>query len=102
MDFVNLGRSIREARLHKRLTQVDAALACGLHPTTVSGLERGQVAEIGVRKLNALLEALGLELVVRPRGHARTLDDIAKELSQPLPQSIIGKRVRKARSQKGG
>lgn len=103
MDFFILGQVIREARLHKRLTQVEAAQAAGLHPATVSSLERGQMPDIGVRKLNALLEVVGLELSIHPCGHIRTLDDIAKEFAQPaLPQALAGKRVRKLRPRTGG
>lgn len=99
MDFIKLGEIIREARLSKRITQADAAKAAGLHPVTVSTLERAQATDIGVRKLSALLGVLGLELVVRPRGQNYTLDDIAKELRQPVAANKPSiKRVRKAQS----
>ena len=101
MDFSSLGQTLREARLQKRLTQAQLASAAGLHPTTVSELERGQAPDIGVRKLAALLGALRLELVVRPLGHSRTLDDIARELAETPAPAPRARRVRRMGARAG-
>jgi transcriptional regulator with XRE-family HTH domain len=79
MNIAELGSAFRQARLARGLTQRDVAGRTGLHPTTVSDFERGALSELGVTKSISLLEAVGLELVARPRGHVRTLDDIAEE-----------------------
>ena len=79
MNIAELGSRLREARLARELTQQDVALRAGVHVTTVSDFERGVLRELGLNKSIALLEAVGLELVARPRGHVRTLDDIAEE-----------------------
>lgn len=101
MEFILLGNAIREARLTKRITQAEAAHAAGLHPVTVSTLERGQATDIGVRKLSALLAVLDLDLVIRPRGQGYTLDDIAKELAQSTAPATR-QRVRKSLRSTGG
>jgi transcriptional regulator with XRE-family HTH domain len=102
MDLFLLGQTLRESRLQQRLSQAEVASAAGLHPVTVSELERGRAPDIGVRKLSALLNALGLELVVRPLGHPRTLDDIARELVQTSrPTPIRARRVRPTRVRTG-
>ena len=100
MDLLStIGLAVREARLRKRITQAEAARAAGVHRITVSTLERAQAPDIGVRKLSALLNVLGLELVVRERGQSYTLDDLARELSRPpAPAVTTVKRVRKTRS----
>ena len=78
MNITELGSRFREVRLTRELTQRDVAERAGLHPSTVSDFERGVLRELGLTKSIALLEAVGLELVARPRGHVRTLDDIAQ------------------------
>ena len=97
MNIAELGLIFRDARLARGLTQRDVALRTGLHPTTVSDFERGVLSELGLTKSIALLEAVDLELVVRPRGHVRTLDDIAQE-RRVAATTVLGttrKRVRR-------
>jgi len=79
MNIAELGLTLRDARLARGLTQRDIAKRTGLHPTTVSDFERGALVELGLTKSIALFEAVDLELIARPRGHVRTLDDIARE-----------------------
>jgi len=79
MNIIELGLTFREARLARGLTQRGVAERAGLHPTTVSDFERGTLVELGLTKSIALFEAVDLELIARPRGHVRTLDDIARE-----------------------
>jgi hypothetical protein len=43
---------------------------------TLSALESGRCEEIGVRKLTALLESVGLDLFVGPQKSRPTIDDI--------------------------
>jgi len=85
MNLAELSREFRQARLARNLTQSVVARAAGVHATTVSDLERGALTELGVVKVIALLESVGLELLARPHGHARTLDDIAREQETTLP-----------------
>lgn len=64
MYFEELGPQIRAARTAKKLTQEALAQTTGLSRTTVNLLESGTGADIGVKKLIAVLEAVGLELGV--------------------------------------
>lgn len=99
MTLFDLAEDFRQARLRARLTQQDVAEATGTHVITISKFERGAVTEIGAVKLLALLRAVGLELVARPAGHARTLDDIARELDAPATsERALPKRVRHRRA----
>jgi len=77
MELEELGRQISRVRRDRRLSQDELAHACGLSRQTISGLERGELTDLGLRKLERLLEALDLELGVRPRHHPITLDDLA-------------------------
>lgn len=97
MNISEIGSLLQGARLTINLTQKEAAEAAGLHPRTVSTLEQGVAPDIGVRKLAALLEVLGYELSIRPKGQAQTLDDLARE-QEAAPLVAGRKRVRKSRS----
>jgi len=60
-----LGHRIRKARIACERTQADLARAASLSRTTINRLERGLFPDIGVRKAQAILDELGLELHVR-------------------------------------
>ena len=76
MDLDELGRQVALSRKRLRLSQTELAQATGLSRQTVSALERGDVSDLGIRKVMRLLEALDLTLVVRPASHPITLDDL--------------------------
>jgi transcriptional regulator with XRE-family HTH domain len=98
MTLLDIADVFRQARIRARLTQQDVADATGTHVVTISKFERGALTEIGAVKLLALLRAVGLELVPRPAGHARTLDDIARELDAgATPEAALPRRVHRRR-----
>lgn len=66
MRLQELGYRIRKARLACGRTQADLARAAGISRTTMNQLENGLFPDIGVRKAQAILDQLGLELHVRP------------------------------------
>ncbi len=76
MDLAELGRQVAQSRKQRRLSQTDLAVAVGLSRQTISSLERGDITDLGIRKVLRLLEALDLTLVVRPASHLVTLDDL--------------------------
>jgi HTH-type transcriptional regulator / antitoxin HipB len=45
---------------------------------TISGIENGTIAEIGIRKVAALCAAVGLELAVRAQSRRPTLQALRK------------------------
>lgn len=99
MDIVELGQAFRAARIARRLTQEDAARHAGVSVATISRLERGDLLELGVVKLIGLFGLVGLDLVTRPKGHARTLDDIQRENSiAKSVQTLAAKSLSKALS----
>lgn len=79
MKLAEIGLLLREARRHSRRTQGELAQALGMSRATLSALEGGRCEEIGVRKLTALLEAVGLDLFVGPRKMRPTLDELRAE-----------------------
>ena len=79
MDLQAIGILFKEARRRARRTQGELAHPLGMSRATLSALEGGRCEEIGIRKLTALLESVGLDLYVAPRMGRPTIDDIRAE-----------------------
>ncbi len=75
-----LGRSIREARKRRGLTQAAVAKTVEIGRAALSLLEAGMIREIGVRKVIRVLDFLDLELTTRPRGAPPTLEELKKDM----------------------
>jgi transcriptional regulator with XRE-family HTH domain len=71
-----LGFEIRKARLARDLTQAQLAEAAGLSRTTLNQLENGLFPDLGVKKVQTILDQLGLDLAVEPAQKARRPDFI--------------------------
>jgi transcriptional regulator with XRE-family HTH domain len=74
-----IGDNIRKERKLRKLSQEKMARDLGMSRATVSQIESGTVQEIGVRKLMRILDYLGLELRVRPKGAPPTLDELREQ-----------------------
>ncbi|MFZ6798161.1 helix-turn-helix domain-containing protein [Undibacterium sp. Di24W] len=89
MNLFELGQSLKDARIRQQLTQGELAERTGVSLSSISGLERGILAEIGVVKLLQLFAAVGLDLQTRPAGQRRTLDDAKQEQRIGLGLPIV-------------
>jgi transcriptional regulator with XRE-family HTH domain len=74
-----LGRSIREERKKRKLTQSEVAKAAGIGRSTLSQLEGGTIQDVGIRKILRVLDYLGLELTTRQQGAPPTLEELRRE-----------------------
>ena len=79
MNLTEIGPLLKAARQRSGCSQSELAGALGMSRATISAIEGGRCEEIGVRKLTALLESVGLELTVGPRRGRPTLDDLRAE-----------------------
>jgi transcriptional regulator with XRE-family HTH domain len=66
MKLQELGFEMRQRRREQGLTQAQVAKAAGVSRTTLSQLENGVLPDLGVRKVQAILDRLGLTLAVQP------------------------------------
>ncbi len=66
MRLQALGYEIRRARTARGMTQARLAAEAGLSRTTLNQLENGLFPDLGVRKVQALLDRLGLALAIQP------------------------------------
>ena len=76
MRLQEIGHEIRRARLARGLTQAELATAAGLSRVTLNQLETGRFPDLGVKKLQALLEQVGLTVTIQPGPTARRSDFI--------------------------
>jgi HTH-type transcriptional regulator / antitoxin HipB len=79
MDYTLAGAMMRAARKASGQSQGALAASLGMSRATVSAIENGTIREIGVRKLDALCGALGLELSLGPKKQRPTLNDLRRE-----------------------
>jgi HTH-type transcriptional regulator/antitoxin HipB len=79
MPLQDIGLALRTARKRQKRSQGDLAAALGMSRATISALENGTVGEIGIRKVIALCEALGLELGVTTHSARPTLQQLREE-----------------------
>lgn len=76
MRIQDLGREVRKARLAKGLTQAEVARATGLSRETLNLVESGLVRDLGIKKVLAVLDYLGLEMRLQPRARIASPDFI--------------------------
>jgi transcriptional regulator with XRE-family HTH domain len=74
MRLQEIGYEIRRARIGRGLTQAALAKTAGLSRVTLNQLETGVFPDLGAKKLQALLEELGLTLAIQPAKRARRSD----------------------------
>jgi transcriptional regulator with XRE-family HTH domain len=79
LNLREIGKAFQAARHQSGRTQDELARTLGMSRATLSALERGRCDEIGIRRLTALLESVGLELFVAPRRARPTIDDLRAE-----------------------
>ena len=79
MSFDEIGQTIRNARKSRKLTQSSLGAQLGMSRATISGIENGTVAEIGIRKILSICAALGIELVAQEKTRRPTLQQLMKE-----------------------
>lgn len=74
MRIQELGSAIRRARLARGWTQARLAADAGISRQTLNLLENGLVRELGIRKVLALLNRLGIELSIEQPNRPRRPD----------------------------
>jgi HTH-type transcriptional regulator/antitoxin HipB len=80
MLLANLGPIFKEARRKAKLSQAELAAPLGMSRATISAIESGRCDELEFSKLSALLDQMGLEIIVRPRTSRPTIDELREEL----------------------
>ncbi len=80
MDMLEIGQRLRTQRkVQHGASQAAIGASLGMSRATISGIENGTIPEIGIRKVMALCDALGLELVIRQKHVRPTLQQLQAE-----------------------
>jgi transcriptional regulator with XRE-family HTH domain len=80
MDLVELGQRVKAARKSKGWSQTKLAQAAGVSRARLEALENARLAEMGIKHLLRILNALDLDLRLTQLNRGRpTLEDLAAE-----------------------
>lgn len=74
-----IGATIRRRRKALGLSQTELGRMSGVPRTVISSLERNAFMELGVRKIDRVATALGLQLCLREASPLPTLDELLQE-----------------------
>ena len=58
---LKFGKKVKEIRLKKKMSQGDLAKILGVHPTYISGIERG-VRNMALKNIERLAKSLGVKI----------------------------------------
>ena len=76
MELFDITAIIKKSRKSKNYTQANLAKYTGMSTNTIKKIEAGFIDEVGIKKVESVLELLELELCVRPKGRPLTLDEL--------------------------
>ena len=79
MNLIELGIEIKKARKEKKWSQDDLEKYSGITKRTISKIENGFIDEVGIKKVEFILDLLGYEFALRPKSHPRTLEELQNE-----------------------
>ena len=79
MNLLELGREIHLLRKEKKWSQDDLEQYSGISKRTISKIENGFIDEVGIKKVEILLDLLGQEFSLRPKGRPKTLEELQNE-----------------------
>lgn len=79
MNLIELGKEIKSLRKDKKWSQDDLEKYSGITKRTISKIENGFIDEVGIKKVETILDLLGLEFATRPKGRPKTLEELQNE-----------------------
>jgi len=79
MILEKLGVEIKLLRKAKGWSQADLEQYSGITKRTISKIENGFVDEVGIKKVETILDLLGYEFSLREKGRPKTLEEIQNE-----------------------
>ena len=79
MDLVQLGQEIKKLRKEKNWSQDDLEKYSNITKRTISKIENGFIDEVGIKKVEFILDLLGYEFSIRLKGQPKTLEELRDE-----------------------
>ena len=79
MKLDELGKEIKFLRKEKNWSQDDLEKYSLITKRTISKIENGFIDEVGIKKVEIILDLLGVEFSLRPKGRPKTLEELQNE-----------------------
>ncbi len=79
MTLSELGLEIKRLRKEKKYSQDEMEKYSHITKRTISKVENGFIDEVGIKKVETLLNLLGYEFSVRPKNRPKTLEELQDE-----------------------
>lgn len=79
MNLEDLSTKIKELRKEKNLTQEQLEEYSNITKKTISKMENGFCDEVGIKKVETILDLLGYEFSIRLKNRPRTLEELQNE-----------------------
>lgn len=79
MTLEGLGFEIKRLRKSKQWSQDDLEKYSGITKRTISKIENGFTDEVGIKKVETILDLLGYEFSLREKGRPKTLEELQDE-----------------------
>ncbi|HUH41581.1 MAG TPA: helix-turn-helix domain-containing protein [Sulfurimonas sp.] len=79
MTLHELGLEIKHLRKAKEWSQDDLQSYSGITKRTISKIENGFIDEVGIKKVETILDLLGVEFSLRGKGRPKTLEELQDE-----------------------
>ena len=76
MKLDELSKAIKNIRKDKKYSQADIEEFSGVTKRTISKMENGFVDEVGIKKVDLILDLLGYELCLRLKDRPKTLEEL--------------------------
>jgi transcriptional regulator with XRE-family HTH domain len=76
LDLQQLGEELKKLRHEKGWSQDALERYSGITKRTISKIENGFIDEVGIKKVVVLMDLLGVEFALRPKGRPRTLEEL--------------------------
>ena len=80
MTLNELSKEIKSLRKNKKWSQDDLEKYSGITKRTISKIENDFVDEVGIKKVETILDLLGYEFSIRLKNRPRTLEELQEEL----------------------
>ncbi len=79
MKLDELGIKIKNIRKERGYSQLNLEDFSGITQRTISKIDNGFIDEVGIKKVNLILDLLGYELCLRAKDRPKTLEELQDE-----------------------
>ena len=79
MEFDKLGLEVAKIRREQKISQQQLANDLGISRATISSFENGRGIDIGIKKVLAIVDYIGLEITLRDKSPFPTLEELMNE-----------------------